>query len=310
MTTTTTTTGAAAAAGGTARALDELAAAHRPEQLVLLEQLMGALTASRAVTHLMVRGSLAGGRVDRLSDLDLVVAVADGQLPTLLTVLDPLMHGAHGALLPGWPDTIVGQLGGAGRVYLLPYGGHLLQLDLYLCPASAAEALRARTGARVLWQATDAGAPSRDDRSAAARALAADGAAAAAPDARGLLVQAVVLHAMLRKRIARGQRRIAYGLHHQLTETLRDVIRTVLVPHSRHHGWYHLHEIGNTATGRACLRALDDALAQPAVPTLEQADQALDRIVLTIARIAPAASHGLADQLTAYRAYQDLETDR
>lgn len=309
MTTTTqTTTAVADAPQAASAALEELAAAHRPEQLVVLAALMEALTASDAVTHLMVRGSLAAGTADRLSDLDLVVAVHDSRLPETLDLLDPLMSTLFGALLPGWPDTIVGQLGGTGRVYLLPHGGHLLQLDLYVCPTSAADALRARTGARVLWQAATLPAPTESERSTAAQAVAR--AAATAPDVTGLLVQAVVLHAMLRKRLLRNQRHIAFGLQHQLTETCRDVIRTALAPHSPHHGWYHLRDIAHTAAGRACLDDLDDALAQPAVPTLAQADQALERIWAIAARVAPAALQGLTDEVAAYRAYQEQEADR
>ncbi|MBB5939247.1 hypothetical protein [Streptomyces zagrosensis] len=44
--------------------------------------------------------------------------------------LDALMATAFGTLLPGWRNTIVGNLGGGGCVYLLPHDGHLLQLDL------------------------------------------------------------------------------------------------------------------------------------------------------------------------------------
>lgn len=101
----------------------------------------------------------------------------------------------------------------------------------------------------------------------------------------------MVLHAMLRKRVLRGQEYIAYGLLHHLHETCRDVIRTALVPHSRHHGWYHLpDEVGRTAIGRECLAELTDALCGPPVPTVvqaDQADQALERIVRLSGRIAP-----------------------
>jgi hypothetical protein len=82
------------------------------------------------------------------------------------------------------------------------------------------------------------------------------------------------------------------------------------MPHSPHHGRYHLVEVGHTAVGRECLRDLDDAIREPAVPTLEQADRALDRIVHIAERIAPAAAAALAAELTAYRAYQEREVDR
>ncbi|MFD5935541.1 nucleotidyltransferase domain-containing protein [Streptomyces sp. NPDC060333] len=291
--------------------LEELAYAHRPPQLTVLADLVQSLSGIPAVTQLLVRGSLATGTADRLSDVDLVVAVRDARLPALMTSLDALMSTEFGTLLPGWRDTIVGDLGGAGFVYLLPHDGHLLQLDLYLCPDSAVDALRRRIGPRLLWQETPNGTASNTDADAGARAeTAADLArtAAAPPDCSTLLVQAMVLHAMLRKRVLRGQEYIAYGLLHQLHATCRDMIRTSLVPHSRHHGWYHLpDEVGRTTIGRECLAELTDALSGPPVPTVAQADQTLERIVRLTGRIAPHAVTALSDEITAYRAYQSQE---
>ncbi|MFI1734957.1 hypothetical protein ACH40E_38240 [Streptomyces acidicola] len=288
-------------------AIEELAHAHRPAQLAVLGDLARTLSATTAVTHLLVRGSLATGTADRLSDVDLVVAARDETLPALMGSLDALMATTFGALLPGWPDTIVGDLGGAGFVYLLPYDGHLLQLDLYLCPTSAVEALRRRIGPRLLWQG-----PGADDTAdAETRGRTAQELARAAQepaDCRALLVQAMVLHAMLRKRLTRGQQYIAYGLLHDLNVTCREVIRTALVPYSRHHGWYHLpDEVGRTATGRECLAELTEALTSPPVPTVAQADEALERIVRLAQRIAPHAVGSLTDEITAYRAYQQHE---
>ncbi|MDX3867224.1 nucleotidyltransferase domain-containing protein [Streptomyces europaeiscabiei] len=285
-------------------AIEELAHAHRPVQLAVLGDLVQALSATTAVTHLLVRGSLATGTADRLSDVDLVVAVRDDQLPTLMGSLDALMASAFGTLLPGWRDTIVGNLGGAGFVYLLPHDGHLLQLDLYLCPTSAVGALRRRIGPRLLWQGPGSEETTDEDtQRQTAQELAR--AAEAPADCGSLLVQAMVLHAMLRKRLARGQQYIAYGLLHDLNATCRDVIRTALVPHSRHHGWYHLpDEVGRTATGRECLAELTEALTSPPVPTVAQADEALERIVRLAQRITPHAVASLTDEITAYRAYQ------
>ncbi|WP_326763335.1 nucleotidyltransferase domain-containing protein (plasmid) [Streptomyces sp. NBC_01591] len=288
-------------------AIEELAHAHRPAQLAVLGDLVQALSATTAVTHLLVRGSLATGTADRLSDVDLVVAVHDSRLPDLMNSLDALMSTTFGTLLPGWRDTIVGDLGGAGFVYLLPHDGHLLQLDLYLCPTSTVGALRRRIGPRLLWQGP--GADSLADAGTRQRTAQELARAAQAPaDCGSLLVQAMVLHAMLRKRLARGQHYIAYGLLHDLNATCRDVIRTALVPHSRHHGWYHLpDEVGRTATGRECLAQLTQALTSPPVPTVAQADEALDRIVRLAQRIAPHAAGSLTDEISAYRSYQQHE---
>lgn len=288
-------------------AIEELAHAHRPVQLAVLGDLVQALSATTAVTHLLVRGSLATGTADRLSDVDLVVAVRDETLPALMSSMDALMSTTFGTLLPGWRDTIVGNLGGAGFVYLLPHDGHLLQIDLYLCPASTVGALRRRIGPRLLWQGPGAGdSVDADIRERTAQELAR--AAQASADCGHLLVQAMVLHAMLRKRLTRGQQYIAYGLLHELHATCRDVIRTALVPHSRHHGWYHLpDEVGRTETGRECLAELTQALTSPPVPTVAQADEALERIVRLAERVAPHAVESLADEITAYRAYQQHE---
>ncbi|WP_329422738.1 nucleotidyltransferase domain-containing protein [Streptomyces sp. NBC_01693] len=301
MTTTSTTSRAALSP------LEELAYAHRPSQLTVLADLVQTLSGVPAVTQLLVRGSLATGTADRLSDVDLVVAVTDERLLALMGSLDAVMSTEFGALLPGWRDTIVGDLGGAGFVYLLPHDGHLLQLDLYLCPDSAVDALRRRIGPRLLWQGTRTGTgPDARARTEASAELVRT--AAAPADCTKLLVQAMVLHAMLRKRVLRGQEYIAYGLLHHLHETCRDVIRTALVPHSRHHGWYHLpDEVGRTAIGRECLAELTDALSGPPVPTVVQADQALERIVRLSGRIAPHAVTALADEIAAYRAYQSQE---
>ncbi len=290
--------------------LEELAHAHRLSQLTVLGELVDTLSATEAVTHLLVRGSLATGTADRLSDVDLVVAVRDTRLPALLDSLDALMSTTFGALLPGWRDTIVADLGGAGFVYLLPHAGRLLQLDLYLCPTSGVEPLRRRIGPRLLWQGTDAdsGAGAEAQREAA-RELAR--AAAVPADCGALLVQAMVLHAMLRKRLTRGQQYIAYGLLHDLHATCRDMIRTALVPHSRHHGWYHLpDEVGRTTLGRECLAGLMDALTGSAIPSVAQADQSLERIVALTRRMAPHAVDALADEITAYRTYQQQEQVR
>jgi predicted nucleotidyltransferase len=287
-------------------ALAQLAMEHRLAQLSLLDALMTELSAAEAVTHLLVRGSLATGTADRLSDVDLVVGVRDAHLPALLESLDTLMSTAFGALLPGWPDTIVGDLGGIGYVYLLPHGGRLLQLDLYLCPASAVETLRHRVNARLLWQAeTDAHSFAESAEIPAQAGGGEESLAEAAPGCSALLVQALVLHSMLRKRIARGQSFIAYGLLHQVHETLRDVIRTALVPHSRHYGWYHLpDEVGSTAAGRECLAELTAALSGSSLPTVAQADEELNRLLAVAGLIAPHAVHPLAEQIAAYRAYQ------
>jgi predicted nucleotidyltransferase len=286
--------------------LDQIAAANRPVQLSILDNLITALTQGGAVTHLLVRGSLAAGTADRLSDVDLVVGVRDGRLAELMARLDDLMAVQFGVLLPGWRDTIVGPLGGAGYVYLVPHADQLLQLDLYLCPASGVEQLRGRVDARVLWHNPDPSVNAPADRAAGAEALARF--ADASADCGQLLVQALVLHAMLRKRIHRGQEFIAYELLYLMHTTIRDLTRASLVPHSRHHGWYHLpDEVGRTETGRNALAQLTAALGDAPLPTAEQADRVLNLALDIAVQVAPDAVADLADEIAGYRLYQQRE---
>ncbi|MBB5939248.1 hypothetical protein [Streptomyces zagrosensis] len=156
----------------------------------------------------------------------------------------------------------------------------------------------------LLWQGPGSEeAADEDIRRQTAQELAR--AAEAPADCGSLLVQAMVLRAMLRKCPARGQQYIAYGLLHDLNATCRDVTRTALVSQSRRHGWYHLpDEVGRTATGRGCLAELTDALTSPPVPTVAQADEALERIVRLARWIAPYAVGSLTDEIATYHAYQ------
>jgi predicted nucleotidyltransferase len=90
--------------------LAELTEANRPAQLPLVARIAEILSASPAVTHLLIRGSLASGTADRLSDVDFVVGIDDPALAAFATALDDLMAIEAGALLPGWRDSIATEL--------------------------------------------------------------------------------------------------------------------------------------------------------------------------------------------------------
>ena len=60
----------------TLASIAELVAASRPQVFTLLERATEKITTSPHVTHVYVRGSLAAGRADRMSDLDFVAGVA------------------------------------------------------------------------------------------------------------------------------------------------------------------------------------------------------------------------------------------
>ncbi|WP_086826222.1 hypothetical protein [Streptomyces sp. NRRL B-24572] len=284
--------------------LAALTYANRPAQLPLLSRLAEILAASPAVTHLMVRGSLAHGTADRLSDVDFVVGVHDAQLPAFVEALDDLMSVEAGALLPGWRDTIVADLGGVGLVFLVPDDGHLHQIDMYLVPASHAPGLRATVSTALLLE-REPGPVTPEENAVAAR-FAAEFLARPRTCAE-LLIEHLVLAVLLHKRIKRGQRFIAYSEWHRLHTATKDLIKAALAPTSRFWGWYQLgEEIAVTPIGRACLGDLEVAISGPAVPVAADVDAAVERTLALVERACPEALAGLGTAIAAYRTYQEL----
>jgi hypothetical protein len=209
-----------------------------------------------------------------------------------------------GALLPGWRDTIVADLGGVGLVFLVPEDGHLHQVDLYVVPASRVALLRETVVTAALLEREPE--PAGAEEAAFAARYAADFHARPRTCA-DLITEHLVLAVLLRKRIARGQRFVAYSEWHRLHTATKDLIKAALAPASRYWGWYQLREeIAVTPIGRACLRDLDAAITGPAIPAAADIDAALDRMLALAGRACPDALDDLADRVAACRAYLEL----
>lgn len=278
-------------------ALENLASAHRPKQFAMLEHMVTLFTTSGAVTNLLVRGSLASGTADRLSDVDLVVGVEDQSFAKFVAVHDALMQTEMGSVMPGWRDRIVGDMGGVGFVHLIAWDGDLQQIDLYFTPASRIGALEKQTGARPVFERTP-------DRFYPDLGCAIPN---STPGATELLVEVLVIGYMIRKRIARGQSFIAYAEANMLATAAKDLVKVALAPHSRYYGWYRLaEEIGITPIGRDCLRHLHALISGPAVPTRESLDHSLALTLAIARRAAPEALDVLRPAIETY--WHDLES--
>lgn len=292
-------------------AIDTLAAANRPAQFDLAKHVADHLSASPAVTHLLVRGSLARGTADRLSDVDFVVGIAEEHFEQFIAVTDAFVTGELGAILPGWPDTIVAPMGGLGYVYLVPHDGTLHQLDLYLAPTSRIDHIQRTTGAHMVF-ARDAG--ERYPTIGRLGRVSRGDVAAFVADLRDRplsctqqLVEVLVVGQMIRKRIARGQQFIAYAETHLLNTAVKNLIKAALAPASPFYGWYQLEaEIGRTPIGRACLRDLAALICAPAIPTADTLADALNRVVAIAERATPTATDALRPAIEAYWHYQEL----
>ena len=282
--------------------LDSIAAANLPRQFGLMEKSVGALSHSPAVHSLHVRGSLATGTADRLSDLDFIVAVNDSCLAPFARVVDALMTAELGAILPGWRDTIVARMGGLGYVYLVPYAGKLHQVDLYIVPASGLDTVLAQTNAMPVYLAD--GGPSRT-RSHVDWVINSILDRPYTPDE--LLVEILVLAHMMRKRITRGQRFIAYAEMFALHTATKNLIKASLAPGSSFYGWYQLpEEIGTTPIGRQCLSDLDRLITGDPVPTASDLNAALSTALTVAERAAPTVVRTLQPAIDAYWYYLEI----
>lgn len=284
-------------------ALEKLAKTNQPDQFGLLQRTADLLTVSSAVTHLLVRGSLASGTADRLSDVDFVVGVEDRLFPEFISVLDALVSADLGAILPGWRDTIVSDMGGLGYVYLIGWANELQQVDLYVVPASRVSWVYEHTVAHPIY-VRDAEATYVPDPCVApfiAHTMAKPRSCAE------LLIEALVVGYLMRKRITRGQDFIAYSEAYIFNTAAKNLIKAALAPTSRYYGWYQLREeIGSTPIGKECLRDLSALISAPAIPTTQTLADGLDRAVAIAERAAPEAVHSLRTALDAYRYYLEL----
>ncbi|MGL4745948.1 MAG: hypothetical protein ACRCXL_16380 [Dermatophilaceae bacterium] len=282
---------------------DELAKANRPHQFGLLEHATNLFRASPAVTHLLVRGSLASGTADRLSDVDFVVGVDDSSFPDFVAILDALVSADLGGILPGWRDSIVGDMGGLGYVYLVAWADRLQQIDLYVVPGSRIGESSEHTAARPIFvRGVDKTyQPDTSATSFVARTL------AEPRSCTELLIETLVLGYLMRKRITRGQQFIAYSETHLFNTAAMKLIKTALAPTSRYYGWYQLpEEVGSTPIGKECLRDLAALISSPTIPTAESLAEGLDRVVAIAERAAPESVESLRPAIEAYRFYLGL----
>ncbi|MEV6070125.1 hypothetical protein AB0L82_26570 [Nocardia sp. NPDC052001] len=281
--------------------LDGLVVLNRPEQFQLLEDAIDVFTPSPSVTRLLVRGSLAAGTADRLSNIDIVVGVVDDDYVAFVSVLDALMMAELHAIMPGWRDTDVGDLGGLGYVFLVACQERLRQLDIYAVPESILDQNVVSARPVFTRAGIDVSLSSREAMAFVTRT------AAEARTCGELLIEIMVQGFLIRKRIIRRQRFAAYHETHVFNSAVKNLVKAALAPDSRDRGWHNLHtEIGSTPMGKRCLADLDALVSGPAVPTIESLDRGIGAAIALAERAAPEAVEKLRKSIDAYLEYMEL----
>ena len=110
-------------------------AAYETPDLPQYDILNSALDTCRKIGGLegaYVRGSLARGDADPLSDIDLLCVVSPEKYGEFIEKAHAAIGEKYKAVLPPWKDEIVKDFGGTGFVHLIQEGGKLYQLDLYV----------------------------------------------------------------------------------------------------------------------------------------------------------------------------------
>jgi hypothetical protein len=106
-------------------------------QKQLFQELVEKFAALSMVSAIIQRGSLAKQADDRASDVDLLLVIEDDFFEQFINDIDTYIHSFTKCLTKnGWIDSIVPNFGGIGFVFLVEYKNQLIQLDVYVTPAS------------------------------------------------------------------------------------------------------------------------------------------------------------------------------
>lgn len=284
-------------------------------QVEILNALVAMMVASPTVSHVLVRGSLATGTADHLSDIDLLIGVDDEAFQDFLSVIDDLIRSEFPTLFGGWHDTLVGDYGGRGFVYLAPWKGELYQVDVYVARQGAVNELleKGKTqtvkkgkGALVLFDRS--GQFQDKDRLVPCYASADDvrrDETEMSTDDR--VVEALVVFFMLRKRVLRGDDFMIYELSGMLHAVLRSVVKSKFSSSSLEWGWRNLDtELQPFADGRICCDALRALVMFGPVRTGDDVKKIFQQMMIIISHAAPDSLERLRRPIDAYRNYLNL----
>lgn len=121
----------------------------------LFKKLTKVFSADEHVKQVIQRGSFAKNESDRASDIDILLVVDDDAVAEVIARLGASIGSVCTLLTAeGWVDTIVPDFGGIGYVFLVKCQERLIQLDVYITPASWSERIHQLKEKAVLYEAS------------------------------------------------------------------------------------------------------------------------------------------------------------
>jgi len=179
------------------------------------------------VVEIHLRGSFAKDAADDYSDVDVVVVVWDDALENFFARLNESVAKMCDLVYAGgWLDRFVPDFGGLGFVYLCTDQGRLVQLDLYVVPASWSRGIREFPQARSIFARASSG--ELDERWSTKQQLAA--VAAARDMTVDVALECLVVALVWGKQIARSTVTLASRYRAALGEAIAGLIRAAYAP--------------------------------------------------------------------------------
>lgn len=213
---------------------------NQPHPIELLELVVEILEKSPVITSILVRGSIATGKADISSDVDLVLGVHPRALKSFLTNLNSIIHIELGSLFCGWYDKLAPKMGGWGFVYLIPFMNYLYELDIYVVPESTIPTISNKDVLQI-YSKSNFSHTHKYNFSTSKLNFDLDKIFNNV-SAQNLIIETLTLLHMMSKRVIRQQWLIVYGLSYLINDSMRRFIKNCLVPNSKHWGWYYLEE--------------------------------------------------------------------
>lgn len=286
--------------------IQKLTKINQPKQIEFLEFVVKVLSSCSAVSCLLVRGSISTGRLDRSSDVDLVIGVHSSFIKTYLNVLNSLVTIEFGSLFPGWHDSLAPNLGGYGFVFLIPFKGELLELDVYVVEEKTIPVITNSgalqiysniqdTQSLLILQNKEKQLKNLDDFLGKGVKL-------------NTVTEIFCLLHMMKKRLIRKQSFIVYGLSYLINDALRNLIKLSLAPNSKHWGWYHLEdEVGVDPRGRKCLNALSELINPSVLYNSAYIDFVFKNVEIIFQNTIPDILSDISLQIDAYKYYMQIK---
>lgn len=208
-----------------------------------LDKLVERLATKPWTRDVLLRGSLARGQEDAVSDLDVVVTVDASDFADSVRDLARGLPLETGARMAPWVDGLVRDFGGLGFVYLLEVSpGRWGQIDVYVLPHDHRMGLLGHGPVLTMWSrqcaTTRPSAGDLDvDRYRHERI------SAALRDCGQALMGCYVATFLLRKRLERGQGTQTFADTYLLAQAVRDLLVVSCHPQRPEHGWHGLGEV-------------------------------------------------------------------